>query len=182
MHGGKIETIFYLVGNVSYISNLGITIFLILYSNHLIRVLLRHLAADCRTISVRRPFRFRSQMVSVAGWLDGIKVRILSLDSGDESKVSDLDGAVVWKEDVARLEVPGSNNLANQKIELNWNIWEQIRQENVNFRKIIPWIWLIARKVKMLPPALNFHLNYYWQPKGQIHFFFLILLKNYFRR
>ena len=67
MHGGKIETIFYLVGNVSYISNLGITIFLILYSNHLIRVLLRHLAADCRTISVRRPFRFRSQMVSVAG-------------------------------------------------------------------------------------------------------------------
>lgn len=75
-------------------------------------------------------------MVSVAGWLDGIKVRILSLDSGDESKVSDLDGAVVWKEDVARLEVPGSNNLANQKIELNWNIWEQIRQENVNFRKL----------------------------------------------
>ena len=75
-------------------------------------------------------------MVSVAGWLDGIKVRILSLDSGDESKVSDLDGAVVWKEDVARLEVSGSNNLANQKIELNWNIWEQIRQENVNFRKL----------------------------------------------
>ena len=75
-------------------------------------------------------------MVSVAGWLDGIKVRILSLDSGDESKVSDLDGAVVWKEDVARLEVPGSNNLANQKIELNWNIWEQIRQENVIFRKL----------------------------------------------
>jgi len=72
-------------------------------------VLVRHLAADLRTKSV---LRFgRQDVVAVAGGLATVQVRILTLNSGDESEVADLDGAVVRKEDVARFQVPAKRTL-----------------------------------------------------------------------
>jgi hypothetical protein len=57
-------------------------------------VLVQHLTRDRRTEPVSRNFRFRRQIVSVAGFFNGFEVRIGTLDSGDEPEVADLNSTL----------------------------------------------------------------------------------------
>jgi hypothetical protein len=57
-------------------------------------VLVQHLTRDRRTEPVSRNFRFRRQIVSVAGFFNGFEIRIGTLDSGDETEVADLNSTL----------------------------------------------------------------------------------------